>query len=75
MSLGIRGQLGGVCPFSYAVTSSVDRGSVAYGEEGPQTGDPLQFVLARCTPSRGAPLGWPAPKHESADLQRIRRCR
>jgi hypothetical protein len=25
---------------------SVDRGSIAYGEERPQTGDPLQFVLA-----------------------------
>ena len=35
-----------VCLFPYTVTSSVDRGSVAYGEEGPQTGDPLQFVLA-----------------------------
>ena len=27
-------------------TSSVDRGSAGYGEEGPQTGNPLQFVLA-----------------------------
>jgi hypothetical protein len=31
---------------SLRVTSSVDRGSVAYGEEGPPTGDTLQFALA-----------------------------
>jgi hypothetical protein len=44
--VSVFGQVGEACPSSYVVTSSVDRGSVAYGEEGPQTGDPLQFVLA-----------------------------
>ncbi len=35
-----------MCPFPYAATSSMDRVSVADGEEEPQTGDPPQFVLA-----------------------------
>jgi hypothetical protein len=59
---------------SYAVTSSVDGGSVAYGEEGPQTGDPLQLVLATFAEVDSGTHDEILDHSRDVDLTRCREC-